>query len=40
MCIRDRKETGGGMWPGKTVFLVKFKEEVMEREDILAAGKT
>lgn len=23
------------MWPGKTVFLVKFSEEVMEREDIM-----
>lgn len=25
----------GQMWPGKTVFLVKFSEEVMEREEIL-----
>lgn len=30
----------GQMWPGKTVFLVKFSEEVMEREEILAQGKT
>lgn len=28
------------MWPGKTVFLIKFREEVMEREDILAQVKT
>lgn len=27
------------MWPGRTVFLVKFAEEVMEREEILG-GKT
>lgn len=27
------------MWPGKTVFLIKFTEEVMEREDILAQQK-
>lgn len=25
----------GQMWPGKTVFLVKFREDVMEREAIL-----
>lgn len=31
---------GGEMWPEKTVFLIKFREEVMEREDILAMGKT
>jgi len=22
----------GGMWPGKTVFLIRFEEEVVERE--------
>jgi hypothetical protein len=26
------------MWPGKTVFLIKFKQEVLEREEILARG--
>ncbi|KAF1815548.1 trafficking protein particle complex subunit 5 [Eremomyces bilateralis CBS 781.70] len=28
---------GGGedMWPGKTIFLIRFREEVMEREEIL-----
>lgn len=29
---------GGGMWPGKTVFLVRFSEVVVEREEILARG--
>lgn len=28
----------GEMWPGKTVFLVKFKPEVVEREAFLAKG--
>lgn len=27
------------MWPGKTIFLVKFTEEVMEREQILGGAK-
>ena len=27
---------GGGMWPGKTIFLIRFADTVMEREDILA----
>ena len=27
------------MWPGKTVFLIKFNEEVMEREEILGHDK-
>lgn len=39
----DEEQEGsqsGQMWPGKTVFLVKFSEEVMEREEILAQGKT
>jgi len=26
------------MWPGKTVFLIKFKKEVLEREEILGRG--
>lgn len=30
---------GTQMWPGKTVFLVKFNEEVMEREEILGHDK-
>lgn len=29
---------GQAMWPGKTVFLIKFKKEVLEREEILARG--
>ena len=38
------EEDGGGkeaaqMWPGKTIFLVKFNEDVMEREAILGHGK-
>ena len=31
-------EVKGGMWPGKTVFLIKFTEEVLEREEILGRG--
>lgn len=34
------EEEGDRMWPGKTVFLVKFSEEIMEREEILGGGKT
>lgn len=30
------KQAQGAMWPDKTVFLVKFSEEVMEREEIMA----
>jgi hypothetical protein len=26
------------LWPGKTVFLVKFQEEVVEREGFLGRG--
>jgi hypothetical protein len=26
------------MWPGKTVFLIKFRGEVLEREEILGRG--
>ncbi|KAF2678586.1 trafficking protein-like protein particle complex subunit 5, partial [Lentithecium fluviatile CBS 122367] len=29
---------GKAMWPGKTVFLIKFKKEVLEREEILGRG--
>jgi len=29
---------GDEMWPGKTVFLIKFKKEVVEREEALKAG--
>ncbi|KAF2111535.1 trafficking protein-like protein particle complex subunit 5 [Lophiotrema nucula] len=29
---------GNELWPGKTVFLIKFKPEVVEREEILARG--
>ncbi|PSN66336.1 TRAPP I complex [Corynespora cassiicola Philippines] len=29
---------GEVMWPGKTVFLIKFKPEVLEREEILERG--
>lgn len=32
------EEGGRGMWPGKTVFLIKFKPEVLEREEILGRG--
>lgn len=28
------------MWPGKTVFLIKFSPETMEREEILAQQKS
>ncbi|KAF2762789.1 TRAPP I complex [Pseudovirgaria hyperparasitica] len=28
-------EGGKGMWPGKTVFLIRFADEVLEREEIL-----
>ncbi|KAI4683928.1 uncharacterized protein J4E84_006768 [Alternaria hordeiaustralica] len=31
-------EEGKGLWPGKTVFLIKFKPEVLEREEILGRG--
>ena len=27
-----------GMWPGKTVFLIRFREDVLEREEILGRG--
>ncbi len=28
----------GNMWPGKTIFLIKFRPEVLEREEILGKG--
>ena len=31
-------DAGAGMWPGKTIFLIKFKPEVLEREEILGRG--
>jgi hypothetical protein len=38
--VGGREEGGGGgeMWPGKTVFLVKFQPEVVEREGFLGKG--
>lgn len=30
--------SGDEMWPGKTVFLIKFKKEVVDREEALKAG--
>lgn len=32
------KKAAGPLWPGKTVFLIKFKKEVLEREEILGRG--
>jgi trafficking protein particle complex subunit 5 len=29
---------GDEMWPGKTIFLLRFKESVVEREDAIKAG--
>jgi len=26
------------MWPGKTIFLIRFRPEVLEREEILGKG--
>lgn len=37
-----REGAGGGgemMWPGKTVFLIRFEEGVVEREALVAGGK-
>ena len=33
----DEKQQGGRpeMWPGKTVFLIRFAPEVLEREELL-----
>jgi hypothetical protein len=40
--VGEEAEQGGtaqkGLWPGKTVFLIKFKQEVLEREEILGRG--
>lgn len=35
----DGKEGGKEMWPGRTVFVVKFQPEVVEREALLGGGK-
>lgn len=35
---QEESKEGKAMWPGKTVFLIKFKKEVLEREEILARG--
>lgn len=32
-------KAGQQMWPGKTIFLVKFEESVIEREEIMAKTK-
>ena len=34
------EQEGGekAMWPGRTVFLIQFKKEVLEREEILGRG--
>lgn len=32
-------EAGKEMWPGKTIFLIKFDERVIEREEILEPPK-
>ena len=29
---------GNEMWPGKTIFLIRFKESVVEREEAIKAG--
>jgi len=30
--------SGAGMWPGKTVLVIRFAPEVLEREEILGRG--
>jgi hypothetical protein len=35
---QEEGKEGKAMWPGKTVFLIKFKPEVLEREEILGRG--
>lgn len=35
---QEESKEGKAMWPGKTVFLIKFKPEVLEREEILGRG--
>lgn len=39
--VAEEEGEGGGpvVWPGKTVFLIKFREDVMEREEVLGKGK-
>lgn len=34
----EERDKAKGLWPGKTVFLIKFKPEVLEREEILGRG--
>lgn len=34
-CANEDIGEGKEMWPGKTVFLVKFQPEVLEREKFL-----
>ncbi|KAF9736542.1 hypothetical protein PMIN06_004826 [Paraphaeosphaeria minitans] len=36
--VQEEGKEGKAMWPGKTVFLIKFKKEVLEREEMLARG--
>ncbi|KAF2148240.1 TRAPP I complex [Myriangium duriaei CBS 260.36] len=31
---------GDEMWPGKTIFLIRFKKEVVEREELVKSGQT
>ncbi|KAJ4333513.1 Trafficking protein particle complex subunit 31 [Didymella glomerata] len=35
---QDQGKDAKAMWPDKTVFLIKFKPEVLEREEILGRG--
>ncbi|QDS77092.1 hypothetical protein FKW77_000516 [Venturia effusa] len=32
------EDTSGGLWPGRTIFLIRFSDEVLEREEILGRG--
>jgi hypothetical protein len=35
---QEQGKDAKAMWPDKTVFLIKFKPEVLEREEILGRG--
>lgn len=35
---QEQGKDAKAMWPDKTVFLIKFKQEVLEREEILGRG--
>ncbi|KAF2873753.1 trafficking protein-like protein particle complex subunit 5, partial [Massariosphaeria phaeospora] len=35
---QEGESAAKALWPGKTVFLIKFKPEVLEREEILGRG--